>query len=107
MLPAPKFWNLLTEASNIRSRGKLVMEYCLAQCHVNISGQHISGSALRRVKEDYVFEIATINHSVLEHKTLTKDAVCKKSGKIIDVDNKLAMDAVFGNNMEAFPESDD
>jgi hypothetical protein len=27
--------------------------------------------------------------------------------KTIDVDNKLAMDAVFGNNMEAFPGTDD
>jgi hypothetical protein len=31
----------------------------------------------------------------------------KKYGKITDVDNKLAMDAVFGKNMEAFPKSDD
>jgi hypothetical protein len=60
-----------------------------------------------RLEDDYVFKIAAIKHSLVEHKKLTKDAVFKKNRKIIDVDTKLAMDAVFGNNMEAFPESDD
>jgi hypothetical protein len=36
-----------------------------------------------------------------------EQAVFKKYGKIVDVDNKLAMDAVVGNNMDSFPESDD
>jgi hypothetical protein len=39
--------------------------------------------------------------------TLTKDAVFKKYGNMIDVDNKLAIDAVFGNNMGAFTEPED
>jgi hypothetical protein len=44
---------------------------------------------------------------LLANEVLTKDAVFKKYGKIIDVDNKLAMDDVFGKNMEAFLESND
>jgi hypothetical protein len=35
------------------------------------------------------------------------EAVFKKYGYIIDVGIKLSIDAVFGKNMEAFPESDD
>jgi hypothetical protein len=54
-----------------------------------------------------MFKIAAIKHSLVEHKKLTKDAVFKKYGKIVDVANKLTMDAVFGNNLKAFPESDD
>jgi hypothetical protein len=53
-----------------------------------------------RLKEDYVFKIAAIKYSLVEHKKPTKDAIFKKYGKIIDVDNKLAMDAVYGNNIE-------
>jgi hypothetical protein len=67
----------------------------------------IHAESRNRLKEDHVFKIAAIKHSLVEHEKLTKDAVLKKYGKIIDVDTKLAMDAVFGKNMEAFPQSND
>jgi hypothetical protein len=49
----------------------------------------------KRLKKDHVFNIAAIMHSLVEHRKLTKDTAFKKYGKIIDVDNKLAMDAML------------
>jgi hypothetical protein len=67
----------------------------------------IHDKSRNRLTEDSVFKIAAIKHSLVEHEKLSKDGVFKKYGKIINVDNKLAMDAVLGKNMEAFPDSDD